>query len=238
MQKNKQKKKSRPLTLGWKRRRRRRRNWFCCCQDCEMASGGVRGVSISYWKKLVKAWRWRHGASQCQSLTPSCSDEMRWDEWQFYAILRTLMQSVLQKKWWCVRKRFSSNFLNDKIVIVILIGLWLSQAGSMDTISWMIKMYLFFHLYTFLLKICLSFIGHFAEVYVSYESSRAKMYLIPTGPQSLKVVKDTLLIRFYHQNIHLKFHESFSGFFFFQVSVLIKPSTCWLMLFGRLIVLT
>lgn len=141
--------------------------------------------------------------------------QMRWDEWQFYAILQTLMQSVLQKKWWCVRKRFSSNFLNDKIVIVILIGLWLSQAGSMDTISWMIKMYLFFHLYTFLLKICLSFIGHFAEVYASYESSRAKMYLIPTGPQSLKVVKDTLLIRFCHQNIHLKFHESFSGFFFF-----------------------
>lgn len=63
-------------------------------------------------------------------------------------------------------------------------------------------------------KICISFIGHFAEVYLQYESSQAKMYLITTGPQSLKVVKGALLISFCHQNIHLKFHESFLTFFF------------------------
>lgn len=221
MQKNKQTKKKQAVDFGVKKKKKKKKLvlllpglwngiwWGPRCEHFMLEEAG-QGVTL-------KAW--------CQSVPITHTfllrwDEMRWDEWQFYAILQTLMQSVLQKKWWCVRKRYSSNFLNDKIVIVILIGLWLSQAGSMDTISWMIKMYLFFHLYTFLLKICLSFIGHFAEVYASYESSRAKMYLIPTGPQSLKVVKDTLLIRFCHQNIHLKFHESFSGFFFFFLSCL------------------
>lgn len=151
------------------------------------------------------------------------------------------MQSVLQKKWWCVCvKKVSLNFVNDKIVIVILIGLWLSQAGSTNNISWMIKMYLFFHLYTFLLKnMSIIYWAFCWSVRIIWVITSKKMYLIPTGPQSLKVIKNTLLIRFCHQNIHLKFHESFSGyFFFFNVSVFITPSTCWWMLFGRLIVLT
>lgn len=216
MQKNKQTKKKQAVDFGVKKKKKKKKLvlllpglwngiwWGPRCEHFILEEAG-QGVTL-------KAW--------CQSVPITHTFLLRWDEMSgsFMPFYKHLCNPFSKKKWWCVRKRFSSNFLNDKIVIVILIGLWLSQAGSMDTISWMIKMYLFFHLYTFLLKICLSFIGHFAEVYVSYESSRAKMYLIPTGPQSLKVVKDTLLIRFCHQNIHLKFHESFSGFFFFFLS--------------------
>lgn len=125
------------LTLGW---RRRRRDWFCCCQDCEMASGGVRGVSTSYWKKLVKAWCWRHGApvSANHSHLPA---EMRCDEMSgsFMPFYKHLCNPFSKKNGGVCVKKVSSNFVNDKIVIVILIGLWLSQAGSTDTISWMIK---------------------------------------------------------------------------------------------------
>lgn len=82
---------------------------------------------------MLKAWR----ASQCQSLTPSCWDEMRWVAVLCHFINTYAIRSP-KKMVVCVKK-VSSNFVNDKIVIVILIGLWLSQAGSTDTISWMIK---------------------------------------------------------------------------------------------------
>lgn len=161
-------------------------NQCCCCQDCDTAPWVPEcerpTLKVAGQDVVLKA--------RCQSVLWKVIHSHFPIELRLVAVLglflKRLIQFVCQKVKVCV-----------KMVWYFIFSIWYSKGFLEKSLHFKLvfdcprldddDMHLFFHLYTFLLKMYWTFIGNFAEVYrhLSYGSLRPNIYKPPFVPKSV-----------------------------------------------------